>query len=289
MYGHLLSVLLMGTVPAWGNDVPMPPASSLLSVARPAFGGTSSVSLQTEGERISASGAIVMDLESGQVLFERSADVQRPMASLTKLMTALLIVERHPGLTDMVTISQGAQEVGGSALILPAGERFSVKDLLSAMLIASNNEAAQTLALYDAGKISTFAQRMNDRAKILGMLHTNYQNPIGFDGASQTSTPRDLAWLASYVLRNAEIEKRMSTAQTAILSAEGNSYPLSHTHQMLHEDSGVIAGKTGTTDAAGQCLLSIVERGDRRYVVILLHSRDRYRDMRLLESVLPSE
>ncbi|UPA22712.1 serine hydrolase [Candidatus Peribacteria bacterium] len=288
MYGPLLSVLLMGMVPVWGLQASVRPLTRELSVAPPALSADARIALQTIGQSLSASGVIITDLESGQVLFERNADISRPMASLTKLMTALIIVENHP-LDTLVKVPMDILKTAGNDYEhLPPGDTFTVGDLLSAMLINSSNDAAVTLAKFHSGTIADFATVMNDRAASLGLLHTSYENPIGFDAPLQDSTPQDLAWLAMYVLRYPDIRARMGIAQTQIKSISGFSMILSHTHELLHEDRFIIAGKTGTTDEAGQCLLSIVEVEGRRYVVVLLHSRDRYADMRSVLSGLRS-
>ncbi|HVW66433.1 MAG TPA: serine hydrolase [Candidatus Peribacteraceae bacterium] len=288
MFGPLLSVLLMGMIPVWDLP-PIEPLSATLTVAPPAVSSETGDSPHIDlGDNVSASGIMIMDLQSGQVLAERNADVSRPMASLTKLMTALLIVENH-SLDEKVKVPMDIDSVPGNDYHhLPAGDTFTVGDLLSAMLIISSNDSAVTLAKYDSGTIAAFAQKMNARAKTLGLKQTSYDNPVGFDAPRQESTPRDLAWLAMYVLKNPEIAKRMSTPSTQIVSAEGHAMSLFHTNELLHEDSFVIAGKTGTTDDAGQCLLSIVEEKGRKYVVVLLHSRDRYGDMNVILPELAS-
>ncbi len=184
---------------------------------------------------------------------------------------------------------------------LPIGHSFTVGDLLSALLIPSANDAAYALAIYDAGSMEDFSVKMNQRAVELGLSGTTYGNSIGLDDAKQESSPRDLALLAMTVLRHDEIRQRMSLEQASIRSLEGNTVALYHSHQLLavplsatvtgpseqlgragSGDAIVSAGKTGTTDDAGQCLLSIVESNGRRYVVVLLHSRDRYADMRTI-------
>ncbi len=288
MYGPLLSVLLMGTIPVWGIEIPTQSLQSQITVAAPTLlaqvpDGSGAIS-----DALSASGAVVMDLDSGQIIFERRSAESRPMASLTKLMTALIIVEHH-SLSEVVTIPQNIADISfGETEHLPAGERFTVGDLLSAMLISSSNDAAVTLARYHSGTVSAFAVEMNSRAKSLGLKNTSYANPVGLDAPQQDSTPLDLAWLAVYVMRNKEISERMAISDMQIRSLSGKTVALSHTHALLHEDSFVIAGKTGTTDAAGQCLLSIISENGRRYVVVLLHSRDRYSDMRrMLKFLFP--
>lgn len=282
MYGPLLSVLLVGMVPVWGMETDAPLFTRDISVAPPMI----QASLGELDSRLTASGAIIVDLESGQTLFRRNIGVSRPMASLTKLMTALLIVENH-SLDEVVTVPKDIDDVVGNVANLPAGEQFTVGDLLSALLIMSANDAAVTLAEFHSGSLEEFADEMNDRAKALGLKDTIYQNPTGLDEAMQLSSPRDLAWLAMFVMKIPDIAQRMSTPEATITTLTGRTIALTHTHQlMLEDDREILAGKTGTTDAAGQCLLSIVEAHGRRYITVLLHSKDRYADMRQVMKTL---
>ena len=279
MYGPLVSVLLMGMLPVWGIAENVPSVSGEITVAPPAAFVLGKLPFIALDGVISASGVLILDLESGQSLFERAPDIARPMASLTKLMTALLIVENH-SLDAIVTIPLDIEDTVGTVAHLPPGERFTVGNLLSALLVMSANDAAVTLARFHSGSVSDFALAMNARAVELGLKHTSYQNPAGLDSPLQESSPRDLAWLTMFVMRRPEIADRMAIRAMRIVSLEGQTIPLSHTHALLHEDTLVIAGKTGTTEAAGQCLLSLVEVKQRRLIVILLHSADRYADMR---------
>lgn len=293
MYGSLLSVLFLGMLPAWGGGTTVTKFSTLLSVAAPAL--TSPADFMALDTDLTASGVVIVDLDSGQTVYERGAGTSRPMASLTKLMTALVIIENHE-LDEIVTVPAKAGDVVGTDVRLPIGHRFTVGDLLSALLIPSANDAAYALAVFDAGSMEDFSVKMNQRATELGLSGTSYGNSIGLDHAEQQSSPRDLALLAMTVLRHDAIRQRMSMQQTSIKSLEGNTVALVHSHQLLDiplsavlTGSGlqsgqaiVRAGKTGTTDEAGQCLLSIVESRGRRYVAVLLHSRDRYADMRTI-------
>ncbi|MCA9371062.1 MAG: D-alanyl-D-alanine carboxypeptidase [Candidatus Peregrinibacteria bacterium] len=229
-------------------------------------------------ESISASGVVIYDMHSGQQLFGRQARIQRPMASLTKLMTALLIVENH-AMDEIVTIPANVVDTTGNKAYLPPGKRFTVGDLLSALLINSANDAALTLAQYHSGSVPAFVDAMNKRALQLGMTGTSFRNPAGLDDPAHWSTPQDIAWLAMFDMRYDDIASRLSSAGKRIVSLEGDTIQLYHTHVLLHEQSPVIAGKTGTTNAAGQCLMSIVEEGGKEYMVVLLHSEQRYKDM----------
>lgn len=293
MVGPFLSILLMGMIPVWNmhdSAVSMP---ARLGVVPPSSADRATLSA-LDGI-LTASGAIIVDLDSAQTVYARNTHTARPMASLTKLMTALIIAE-HQRLDEYVAIPPEVTQVVGTKAWLIPGERFRIGDLLSALLIESANDAAYTLAVHHSGSTEAFVEEMNDRAQALGLLHTSYKNPSGLDETQQESSPRDLAWLAMYVMNIPAIAERMGTPYAEIISASGKKLALSHTHQLLHPDDGgesadlheqaVVAGKTGTTDAAGQCLLSIVEANGRRYIAILLHSRDRYADMRKVLATL---
>lgn len=285
MYGSLFSVLLMGMVPVWGGQGDITAVSAGFTVAPPASAQGSSLALLDDA--LTASGAVIVDLDSGQTVYGLNLDVSRPMASLTKLMTALIIVENHD-LDEIVTVPRHATEVIGTSANLPAGERFTAGDLLSALLIMSANDAAVTLAEFHSGSVEAFVDEMNVRARELGLRDTVYENPVGLDAPAQKSTPRDLAWLAMFVMRFDPIAERMGTPTTKISTVSGKTMTLMHTHQLLRAENqhDILAGKTGTTDAAGQCLLSIVEIGGRRYITVLLHSKDRYADMRQVLKML---
>lgn len=273
----------MGTIPVWGLKQHVPVAHTI-RVAPPAF--LASLTPSTLDASLTASGAVIVDLASGQTLYSRQSDQARPMASLTKLMTALIIVEQHR-LDEVVTVPGHISSVGGTTAHLPAFEQFTVGDLLSALLINSANDAAVTLAEFHSGSEEAFVEEMNTRAKELGLKETTYKNATGLDESGQESSPRDLVWLAMFVLRYDAITERMSIPTARIAAISGKAITLVHTHQLLRtDDTAVFAGKTGTTDAAGQCLLTMFEHNGRRYIAVLLHSRDRYADMRSILRIL---
>ncbi|MEI8230132.1 MAG: serine hydrolase [Candidatus Peregrinibacteria bacterium] len=272
----VLSALLLGLFPV---SLESPFASvdplALIDVAPPA----AQIDI---AHRLSASGAIVIDLKTGQTLFSLQGNVERPMASLTKLMTALLIVEHHD-LDTWVPVPQTIAQTKGSLAYLAPGEEYRAGDLLSALLIPSANDAAVTLARFHSGTESTFVEEMNARAKALGLTSTQYANPSGLDDPRQWSTPRDIALLSAYVQRFPEISTRMGRRSQIIMSRQGHALTLTHTHALvLRRDPAILAGKTGTTTAAEQCLVSIVQKGKTEYAVVLLHSMQRYRDMQTI-------
>lgn len=281
MYKSLLSALLLGLLPPFSGVSTDQVALERVSIAP--------VSEQMEiDEAVSASGIVIYDIESGQKLYGRQSRVQRPMASLTKLMTALLIVENH-AMDEIVTVPYSVTDVSGNKAYLPPGARFTVGDLLSALLINSANDAALTLAQFHSGSAPAFVDEMNARALQLGMTGTSFRNPAGLDDPAHWSTPQDLAWLTMFALKYDDIASRLGKAGQRISSLQGDDIQLYHTHVLLHEDSPVVAGKTGTTNDAGQCLMSIVKEGEKSYVVVLLHSGQRYKDMEMILSSLNRE
>jgi D-alanyl-D-alanine carboxypeptidase len=242
--------------------------------------------LSSEDE-LSASGIAIVDLRSGQNVYVKQHKIQRPMASLTKLMTALLIVENHE-MNEVVTVPQNVTNAVGNKAYLPPGNRFTVGDLLSALLINSANDAALTLAQHHSGSVSAFVADMNERALKLGLTSTSFRNPSGLDHPAHWSTPQDIAWLTMFTLRYEEISERLGRSGARIASVGTNDDPIQlyHTHALLHAQNPVIAGKTGTTNDAGQCLISIVKTEERDLLVVLLNSNQRYKDMETILEIL---
>lgn len=288
----LLSVLLLSAFPLHSTAPAVPVPFETVAITSPLAAqavippheSLSPAIEATLDRRLSASGVIIMDLESAQVLYERRADTPLPMASLTKLMTALLIVENHT-LDETVTVPSDLGP-NGNMVRLPKGDTFTVGDLLTSLLVSSSNDAAITLARYHSGSASAFIQAMNDRAASLGLRDTSFTNPVGFDHPLQYASPKDLAWLTMYVWKEPAIRERMGLKTVTIQSQEGTSMALTHTHTLLQSEPSIIAGKTGTTNGAGECLLSLVEKDGHIKIVILQGSENRYRDMKEILQVL---
>jgi D-alanyl-D-alanine carboxypeptidase len=285
MYSAVLWVLLFGMLP-----VPAVPSASQvpiidIPVASPSPLKGFKPSTPFEVGRLSASGVLISDLESGQVIYASGENIARPMASLTKLMTAIIIAENED-LNEWVTVPDDVSAVDGAVERLPKGKQFTVGDLLSALLISSANDAAETLARHHAGSVTEFVSLMNARAEMLGLQGTHFSNPAGLDALDQRSTAADVAWLASFAFRHQEIRDRLSMRGTKIQSRDGTVIALTHTHALLHTDSPVFAGKTGTTNGARQCLLSFATIKGRTYVVVLLNSLQRYKDMQKVLKIL---
>lgn len=285
MFRSIVSLLLFGALSPLGAPVVDGVPRGLLRVTPPP-----SISAFSVGEDLSASGVMVMDLLSGRALFSREADTARPIASLAKIMTALLILENHP-LGALVTVPGGAATVGGNTAGLLPGETYTVRDLLGALLVGSANDAAYTLALYHSRSMAEFARAMNERAAALGLQRTHFDNPMGFDSPEQSSTPRDLAWLALYAWKNDTIQA-LTSRRLYVLHERSSARTIalqSTNHLLASHPSRFFGLKTGTTVLARECLISIAETGGRPYIIVILRSADRYRDTLTLLRALPPD
>jgi len=259
--------------------------TSLLEVTPPSVNARLRV-----GDAFSASGAIAIDVFTGKELFALDADEPRPMGSLAKLMTAIIIIESH-NLSDIVTVPRGVLDVSGNVIGLRPGDRYTVRDLLSAMMVASANDAAHTLAIEHSDSIALFAEEMNIRAQALGLKKTFFTNPVGFDSPMQVSTPRELAWLSMYALKQDFIRSQASRTSATITDQSGeHSVTLYNTNKLLSSHPEEFFGlKTGTTEAAGQCLISLAYTNGRPYLFVILKSSDRYQDALELFASLAQE
>lgn len=231
---------------------------------------------------ISAEAAYISDLESGAVLYRKNEFVQRSPASTTKLLTALVALE-HFKLEDILTVSSEATTAGQVVGLFP-GEQLYVKDLIQAMLISSGNDAAYVLANNYPGGNEAFVRRMNELAKEIGMQSSYFQNPAGFDHDTHYSTAYDLSVLAREAIKSPFIKETVATATTTIYNTSGMvPHVLRTTNQLLLENPFVVGIKTGTTEKAGQVLISQYQtNGSGDILVVMMGSKDRFSDTRSL-------
>jgi serine-type D-Ala-D-Ala carboxypeptidase (penicillin-binding protein 5/6) len=223
----------------------------------------------------SAPAALLGDSDTGQVLAQRDAGQGRPMASTTKIMTALLTMERA-SLTDRVVISPTAL-VGGSTMGLTAGEALTVEDLLWGLLLNSGNDAATALAQHVAGSEAAFVTLMNQRAAELGMTNTRFANPHGLDAPDHYSSAYDLWLLTQEALKHPTFRQMVATSAHAAAGRQ-----LVNQNELLVSYPGADGVKTGTTVAAGQNLVGSVSQAGHRAIAVILNSQDRYSDARAL-------
>jgi D-alanyl-D-alanine carboxypeptidase (penicillin-binding protein 5/6) len=209
-----------------------------------------------------------------------AADTPLPPASLTKLMTALVVVETKAAALDGedVTISPRAAAIGGARLGLRAGESMRAGDLLAAMLLHSANDACAALAEWTAGSERTFVARMNARAAAMGLAHAHFVNACGFDAPGHEASARDLAALVRAFMAEPRLAALARTESAVVRTRGGRSMRIANTNALLGRVPGAIGAKTGYTSRAGRCLAVIAERHGVRVVAVLLGAGDRWWD-----------
>ena len=227
---------------------------------------------------VSAHAAVLLEANGGTLLFEKNADERRPMASTTKIMTALVVLETLP-LDRVVTVPPAAVGVEGSSVYLYAGEQIAVQDLLYGLLLSSANDAATALAIEAGGSIEGFAEMMNKKAEQLGLSGTHFCNPHGLHNEAHYTTARDLARLTAEALHNESFAKIVSTQRYTAQQADTGATRLFLNHnKLLRTYDGAIGVKTGFTKAAGRCLVSAAERDGLTLVAVTLGAPDDWRD-----------
>jgi D-alanyl-D-alanine carboxypeptidase (penicillin-binding protein 5/6) len=223
--------------------------------------------------QISAGRCIVIDPETDDILFEKSPDAKGAIASTTKIMTALLVVEAGD-LDSIVTIELADTQCAPVRIGLKVGEKYTRRQLLTAMMVKSSNDIAQALARDNAGSVAAFASKMNERAKALGLQNTFFVNPHGLPSTTDEnpySTARDLAVIAKTADLQPEIRKIVKLQSYKFVRPDGKSIELSNTNRVLRSASYCDGMKTGYTDAAGYCLVATGSRNGRRRIVVVLN------------------
>lgn len=226
-------------------------------------------------ENINAKAVVLMDIDSKQVLYEQNKDDQLSPASVTKIMSLLLILEAIEDekitLLDEVTASKTAVSMGGSQIWLEVGEKMTVDELLKAVIIASANDACTALGEYVAGSSIAFVKLMNDKAQELGLAHTNFENCTGLDDTVKAhySSAYDLAVIASEVMKY-DLVKQYSTVWMD--SLRGGETELNNTNKLVNSYDGITGLKTGTTSNAGFCIAATASREDMNLVAVVLGS-----------------
>jgi D-alanyl-D-alanine carboxypeptidase (penicillin-binding protein 5/6) len=213
----------------------------------------------------------------GHVLWKKQATKLLPPASLTKLMTALLVLEQNQ-LQAPVNISATAVRETGSRLNLKAGEHFRVQDLLAATLMQSANDACHALADHIADNESAFVKLMNRRAQELGLNGTHFQNACGHDAPKHLSTAQDITRLAHELLTHPAVLAITSQVKTTITTLEGKAYQVSNKNALIGRYPGALGLKTGYTPSAGKCLVAYAKRKDKEVLLVMLHGQDRWWD-----------
>lgn len=227
----------------------------------------------------------VYDRLSGRCIYGKDENKQTAMASTTKIMTSIVVVE-NCNLDDIVTVTAKAAGTGGSRLGLHTDDEIKVLDLLYGLMLKSGNDAAVALAIHTSGSVEEFAKLMNQKAEELGLKDTNFVTPHGLDNSEHYTTAYELAKITDYALKNETIAKIVKT-KTATIYINGNSMQINNTNELLGNVEGVYGVKTGFTNNAGRCLVTSVKRGDMDVIIVVLGAdtrKDRAKDtMKLIE------
>ena len=226
----------------------------------------------TQDFDVPCAAAILIDEDSGTVLYEKNADDRRPIASITKVMTLLLTFEAIKAgkisLTDYVPVSEHAYHMGGSQIWLEPGEQMTLDDMLKAICISSANDAAVAVAEYVGGSEPIFAEMMNAKAAELGMTQTHFVNACGLDEEGHLSTARDVAIMSrEMLLRHSEVRNYCSIWMDTL---RGGATQLVNTNKLLKSYNGITGLKTGTTSKAGVCISASAERDGLRLIAVVL-------------------
>lgn len=228
--------------------------------------------LPCHAQGLSAKSAIMTDAQTGRVLYEKDADSRSLIASTTKIMTALVVCEQC-NVLDRMRIPKEAVGIEGSSMYLREGEVLTIQELLYGLMLQSGNDAAVALAIYCGGTVEGFVERMNDKARALGLRDTHFSNPNGLDAPDHYSTARDLAVLAAYAMKNPLFSKTVSTKSIVA----GNRALRNH-NKLLWLVEGADGVKTGYTKAAGRILVSSALRNGRRLIAVTIHAPDDWND-----------
>lgn len=217
--------------------------------------------------------AVLMDENTGQILYAKNADQQLPIASITKVMTMLLVFEAVDSgkikMQDTVPISAHAYSMGGSQIWLEPGEIFTVHELLKAVAVSSANDAAVALAEFVGGSESVFCDMMNTRAKELGMENTNFVNACGLDAPGHLSTANDVAIMSRQLMKHEKVFEYTTIWMDYLRDGQTQ---LVNTNKMLHSYTGTTGLKTGTTNGAGVCITATAKRQDLSLIAVVLGS-----------------
>ena len=225
---------------------------------------------------VSARSAILMDGQTGRILYEKDADKRSLIASTTKIMTALVVCEQC-NVLDRMRIPKEVVGIEGSSMYLKEGEVLTVQELLYGLMLHSGNDAAVALAIYCGGTVEGFVEQMNDKARMLGLTGTHFANPNGLDHPEHYSTARDLAVLAAYAMENPIFAKTVSTKTLTI-----GQRSLKNHNKLLWMVDGADGVKTGFTKAAGRVLVSSATKDGRRLIAVTIHDPNDWQDHKKL-------
>lgn len=233
------------------------------------------VTVKAEELDLTAKSSILIEASTGEILSEKNSDEKLAPASMTKIMTMLLIMEslekNEYSLEDKVNISTNAASMGGSQVFLEAGSELKVKELLKAIAIASANDAAVAMAEYTAGSTESFVNLMNEKAASLGCTNTTFKNVHGLDAEGHLTTAKDMSIMARELLKHEEILTFSSIYEEFLNKPDGSSTWMVNTNKLIKYYNGLDGLKTGFTKNAGYCLTATAKRNNMRLISVVMN------------------
>ena len=227
---------------------------------------------------VSAKAAIGIELSSGEIFFAKNIDKRLPMASTTKIMTALVALE-NGDITDKVKVDKAATGIEGSSIYLYEGEILTLENLLYATLLESANDAATAVAIHIGGTVEDFVDMMNDKAKALGLTNTHFDNPHGLDSETHYTTARELGIISAYAMKNPTFREMVSTYKTTIpMQNGGGTRVLINHNKLLRNYDGAIGVKTGYTKKSGRCLVSASSKDGVELICVTISAPSDWQD-----------
>ncbi len=232
---------------------------------------------------LSATSAVILEAQTGEILFEKNADKKMGMASTTKIMTALVALEKGKA-EDIVKISPHAAKVEGSSMYLKEGEKITLENLVYGLMLQSGNDAATAIAEHISGSEKKFAKLMNKKAKEVGISNTNFTNPHGLSEDNHYTTATDLARITAYALKDKTFSEIVSTKSKTIERQEMGKTTLVNHNKLLRSEKDCIGVKTGFTKATGRCLVTAWEKDNMKIICVTLNAGDDWNDHRKMKN-----
>lgn len=231
---------------------------------------------------ITAEAAVILDFDTGTVLYGKQEQERRPPASLTKVMTGYLAAKHKELFSQYVAVSEQAAETGESSLNLKPEDVLTFEHLLYGALLKSANDACVAIAEYMAGAEDVFVENMNLQACLLGCANTHFENTNGLPDENHYASAYDLAIMTRAAMQVPEFAQIVQTQEHMVQWQDGRKLLVYNTNRLLREYPGAIGVKTGTTNEAGQCLIAVAEKEGKRVIVVVLKSRNRFYDATVL-------
>ncbi len=228
---------------------------------------------------ISAQSIILMEQSTGKVMYERNANDRKLTASIAKIMTTILVIEKANNIEEKVRVSESSIKEIGSSVYLEKGDKLKLIDLLHAVMLRSGNDASVLVAEHISGNVEKFAYEMNELAKKIGMHNSTFENPTGLDEKTKNySTAYDMALLTKYAMENNTFKKIAGTTKYTCTTDNGRTYVWHHKHKLVSGYEYIKGGKTGYTEAAKRTLVTFAEKDNMDLIVVSLNASNDWID-----------